>query len=152
MGNACAGENVGPETVRLEYFKGGHGRAEPIRVLLHHANVRYVETPVGIPTWMMRKGTGNTGEFGALPIVYYQGRVMQQTGAILRSLGVQHGYYNPRDYQTAGKIDWIVDTWGELLTANANIVLSMSSAATKQAQFQELVTTKWRPFLAHCEK
>ena len=87
----------------------------------------------------MRKGTGNTGEFGAMPIVYYQGKVMQQTGAILRSLGVQHGYYNPRDYQLAGKIDWIVDTWGELLTANANIVLSMAGTAKKNEQFTELV-------------
>ena len=76
MGNACAGEVVGPETVKLEYFKG-HGRAEPIRAMLNHANVHYVEAPVGIPTWMMRKGTGNTGEFGALPIVHYQGKQMQ---------------------------------------------------------------------------
>ena len=77
---------------------------------------------------------------------------MQQTGAILRALGVQHGYYNPRDYQAAGKIDWIVDTWGELLTANANIVLSMAGKTKRNEQFQELVTTKWRPFLTHCEK
>ena len=151
MGNACAGETVGPETVKLEYFKG-HGRAEPIRAMLNHANVHYVEAPVGIPTWMMRKGTGNTGEFGALPIVHYQGKQMQQTGAILRALGVQHGYYNPRDYQAAGRIDWIVDTWGELLTANANIVLSMAGTTKRNEQFQELVTTKWRPFLTHCEK
>ena len=77
---------------------------------------------------------------------------MQQTGAILRALGVQHGYCNPRDYQLAGKIDWIVDTWGELLTANANIVLSMASTAKKNEQFTELVQTKWRPFLVHLEK
>ena len=132
MGNACAGETIDPDTVRIQYFKGGHGRAEPIRVLLHHANVQWVEAPIGFPTWLMRKGTGNTGEFGALPIVSYKGLQMQQTGAILRGLGVQHGYYNPRDWQQARKIDWIVDTWGELLTATAGIHLSMAGAAKKQ--------------------
>ena len=73
MGNACVGEIVGPETVKLEYFKNAHGRAEPIRAMLNHANVVYVDAPVSFPAWMIRKGTGNTGEFGAMPIVYYQG-------------------------------------------------------------------------------
>ena len=70
MGNACAGEIVGPETIKIEYF-AGHGRAEPIRAMLNHANIDYVERPVGLTNWLMRKGTGNTGEFGALPIVSY---------------------------------------------------------------------------------
>ena len=79
MGNCSSGENVGPETVKIEYFRGSLGRAEPIRVMLHHANVDFVEDPVSFPGWGMRKVTGNTGEFGALPIVSYQGQSMQQT-------------------------------------------------------------------------
>ena len=135
MGNCSSGENVGPETVKIEYFRGSLGRAEPIRVMLHHANVDFVEDPVSFPGWGMRKVTGNTGEFGALPIVSYQGQSMQQTGAILRALGIERGYYNPRDWRQAGQIDWIVDTWGELLTANANIVLSLKSVTTKNQEF-----------------
>ena len=42
MGNGCGAEEVGPDTIKLEYFKA-HGRAEPIRAMLHHANVHYVD-------------------------------------------------------------------------------------------------------------
>ena len=73
MGQACAnGETVPPETVKIEYFKA-HGRAEPLRVMLHHAGADYVEQGVSFPTWVYRKSVGNTGEMGALPIVTYQG-------------------------------------------------------------------------------
>lgn len=88
MGNACASDSADPDVVQISYFKAGHGRAEPIRALLHHANVQWTEAPIGLPTWLVRKSTGNTGEFGALPIVSYKGMQMQQTGAILRALGV----------------------------------------------------------------
>ena len=65
---------------------------------------------------MMRKGTGNTGEMGQLPFIHYQGRSMQQFNAVLRAIGIEKGYYNPRDWRQAIKIDWIVDTWADLLT------------------------------------
>ena len=89
MGQACAsGETVPPETVKIEYFNKIHGRAEPLRVLLHHAGVQYVDAGIRIPTWVYRKSMGNTGEMGQLPIVSYQGVEMQQMGAILRSFGI----------------------------------------------------------------
>ena len=78
--------------------------------------------------WMVRKGSGNTGEFGQLPIVSYQGRDMQQFGAVLRSVGVEKGYYNPRDFRESMRIDWILDTWADLLIANAGIVFQMTAS------------------------
>lgn len=77
MGQACANaDTVPPEVVKIEYFKV-HGRAEPLRVLLHHAGVQYAEPGISIPTWVYRKSMGQTGEMGALPIVSYQGVEMQ---------------------------------------------------------------------------
>ena len=33
-------------------------------------------------------------------------------------LGTKFGFYDPTDWKTARKIDWVVDTWGECLTAD----------------------------------
>ena len=65
MGNACStgGPAIDPQVAYIEYFPI-HGRAEPIRALLHHAGVRYVDQTVGIGTWMMRKNNKETGEMG----------------------------------------------------------------------------------------
>ena len=72
MGNACAGETVSPDTISIEYF-AGHGRPEPLRVMLHHSGTQWHEKNVSLAGWMMRKGTGNTGEMGQLPVIHYKG-------------------------------------------------------------------------------
>ena len=151
MGNACAGETVSPDMVSIEYFEG-HGRVEPLKALLHHSGTQFHFSPVGLAGWMYRKGTGNTGEMGQLPIVRYQGKAMQQFNAILRAVGVEKGYYNPRDWREAGKIDWVIDTWGELLGVNAGIFLSFNTAAQKVPLYTAAVADKWRPFLVALEK
>lgn len=122
MGGACGGETVSPETYKVQYFKDVHGRAEPLRLMLHYSGTEFVNSGVTLSGWMVRKGAGNTGEFGQLPIVSYQGRDMQQLGAILRSVGTEKGFYNPRDFRDSMRIDWIIDTWGERLNDNAAIV------------------------------
>ena len=142
MGNACASDNTSPDTVKIEYFSGVHGRPEPLRVLLHHANVPYVDSSVSLTGWMVRKGTGRTGEMGQLPIISYQGKEMQQATAVLRAIGVERGYYNPRDWRQAQRIDWILDTQNELLTKNAELVLNFNSTATNNQLWQELLQNK----------
>ena len=128
MGNACEGEPISPDMMNIEYF-GMHGRAEPLKALLHHSGTPFHFSAVSIPGWLSRKVTGNTGEMGALPIVHYQGKSMQQFNAILRATGMKYGYYDPRDWRQAGRIDWVVDTWAGLLEVNANILLSFNTAA-----------------------
>ena len=130
MGGACGGETVSPDVFKIQYFKDVHGRAEPLRVLLHYSGTPFVESGVSMAGWMVRKGSGSTGEFGQLPIISYQGRDMQQFNAVLRSVGVEKGYYNPRDFRESMRIDWIIDTWAELLGDNAKIVFQMASRAT----------------------
>lgn len=60
---------------------------------------------------------------GGLPIVHRGGQSQQQTSAVLRSLGVQYGYYDPKDWKNAGIIDMIVETQADLYTACATVVL-----------------------------
>ena len=151
MGGACGGETVSPEVYKIQYFKDVHGRAEPLRLLLHYSGTPFVESGVSMAGWMVRKGSGNTGEFGQLPIVSYQGRDMQQFGAVLRSVGVEKGYYNPRDFRESMRIDWIVDTWGGLLVDHGALAFKIASTATMNVAWQELVTTKWRKFLTALE-
>ena len=101
---------------------------------------------------MMRKGTGNTGEMGQLPFIHYRGHSMQQFNAVLRAIGTEKGYYNPRDWRQAIKIDWIVDTWADLLTQTAGIYLSFNTTAQKNPLYTNFVADKWRPFFAALEK
>ena len=151
MGNGCSADPTDPSHVKIEYFSGGHGRAEPLRVLLHHAGVPFTDDTVSLTGWMWRKTINNTGEMGGLPIVHYQGRQMQQTGAVLRAFGTEKGYYNPADWKQAAKIDWIIDTWGDLLTQAAGIIFQFDSEAVRQSKWQDAAQTKWRPFLVKLE-
>ena len=119
MGNTCGSEVTRePDTICIEYFNV-HGRGDPIKALLHHNGTAFVEENVSIPNYLMRKARGSkAGEFGsALPVVHYQGKSMQQVGAVMRALAIERGYYNPRDWRQAMKIDWVIDTWGEMLDA-----------------------------------
>ncbi len=152
MGQACGSEEYQSEKICIEYFTDIHGRAEPLRCLLSHAQIEWEEKGVNMAGWVWRKTTKNTGEMGQLPIIHYQGKDMQQFGAVLRAIGVEKGYYNASDWRQAAKIDWIIDTWGELIGATANIGFSMASAASKQEKYAELCEQKWRPMLAHLEK
>ena len=135
MGNACESDSSSPDHIIIEYFDA-HGRPEPIRALLHHAGVPFSNDSVSLPGWAWRKTVGSTGEFGGLPIVRYQGRQMQQTGAILRALGTERGYYNPRDWQQAAKIDWLIDSFNELINVNAEIYFSFSSRTEANEKWQ----------------
>ena len=96
----------------IEYFGGAYGRPDPIIQLLAHKGISYDKIDVTMDEWGPRKAAGNTGEMGGLPIVHQKGKAKskQQTNAILRSLGVQHCYYNQEDWKNCGIIDMIVDT------------------------------------------
>ena len=43
------------ERIKLEYFEDGHGRAEPIRFLLHHAGVDFEDVLLTQEEWIERK-------------------------------------------------------------------------------------------------
>ena len=49
---------------------------------------------------------------------------MQQTTALLRSYGTEHGLYDPSDWKKAGKIDMIVETYSDVFKACAEILFA----------------------------
>ena len=151
MGNGCSADPTDPSHIKIEYFGGGHGRPEPLRVMLHHAGIPFSNDDVSMTGWVWRKTINNTGEMGGLPIVHYQGKQMQQAMAVLRALGTEKGYYDPADWKKCAKIDWVCETWNDLLTGAGKILFQFQGPAAAQAEWEEYCTTKWRPFLTKLE-
>ena len=112
--------------ITVEYFDAGYGRAGPLLMLLEHGNVDYEYIQTTQEAWGGRKADNNVGEFGGLPIVNMNGKEFQQTNACMRSLGITHGYYNPTDWVSCGKIDMIVDTYADVFNAVGKILVFTS--------------------------
>ena len=47
----------------MEYFGAGYARGDPVRFLLHHANVEYTMVEYDFETWGKMKAEGKDGEF-----------------------------------------------------------------------------------------
>ena len=61
--------------MKLTYFPA-YARAEPIRMLLNHANVKFTDNRIGFPEVASLKETGYL-EFGQVPILEWKdGTVM----------------------------------------------------------------------------
>ena len=73
----------------LHYFDV-YSRGEQIRLLLSHANVNYTDRRIQIADWPNIKPTmpGNQ-----LPVWESNGKMMNETSAVLRYLGKLYGYY-----------------------------------------------------------
>ena len=75
------------------------------------------------------KGTKAAGEFNCLPIVKFftdgDDKTLGQTAAILRYFGIRFGYYNPTDWRQTALIDPIVETWADILSAQAKIIYAL---------------------------
>ena len=91
---------------KLTYFDFG-GRAEPIRMMLAHAGVEYEDHRIQVADWGPMK-EAKFAEMGGLPVWTEDGVQICQSNAILRMLGMRHGYYT-QDPLTAGRIDSLCD-------------------------------------------
>ena len=49
---------------------------------------------------------------------------MAQFGAIMHSLGIKLGYYDPKDWKAARYCDPIVDTWGDIANTTAGAIFA----------------------------
>ena len=81
----------------MTYHKG-YGRGEPIRMLLSHANIPFENYELTQEEWPSFKPTTPGG---ILPILEYEGKVYDQTNAILRYLRGKFGYYPKHDNDQA---------------------------------------------------
>ena len=93
----------------LTYFKL-HGKVECIRMLLAKANVQYTDQRLEFPEV---KALKESGKLPAGQVPLYQdtnGRVLNQSFAILRMLGRQHGFYSETNPDECYEIDWALET------------------------------------------
>ena len=139
------------QTIKVEYFDLGFGRADPIVQLLKHKGVAFEYVQVSQESWGTRKAAGDAGEMGGLPIVHIGGQSRQQTNAILRSFGIQHGYYNPTDWKSAGIADVIIDSYTDTFGAIAK-VLFMQGDEEKAAELESVKNGILTKFLTIVEK
>ena len=66
--------------------------AEPIRMLLNHASVEFEDERISIPEIMAKKENGELPR-DQIPIwTTNDGKVLNQSEAILRMLAFEHGY------------------------------------------------------------
>jgi hypothetical protein len=104
--------------ITLEYF-GIYGRAEPLRMLLTHAKVPFNDKRYAFPddgSWAKRKADGQASgelQFGGMPIVSVKGHTMQQMVAILRAMGIKHGYYNVSDPKECYRADFLIECYAD---------------------------------------
>ena len=85
-----------------------YGRAEPMRMLLTHAQVQFEDKRISQEEFVQMKESGALPS-GQVPLWEDNGRQVNQTAAILRLLGKQHGYYS-MDPMEGYNADWAVDT------------------------------------------
>ncbi len=77
--------------IKLYYFDI-YGRAEAIRMLLHHAKVEFEDVRINGETLGEMKAAGQL-EFGQVPMLEHDGKHLVQSWSILRYIGKLHGYY-----------------------------------------------------------
>ena len=94
------------------------GRAEPIRMLLTHAQVNFIDERISFQEFDQMKKEGRF-EFGQLPaLVWPDGTYYSQSQAILRALGIRYGYY-PSDIVERYQVDSTLDAIQDIFDAVA---------------------------------
>ena len=73
------------------YYFNLYVRGEGVRMLLNHAGVPFEDKRVEFPDWPALKPTMPGNQLPALQLK--DGRLLGQSKAILRFVGMKHGYY-----------------------------------------------------------
>ena len=123
---------------KLVYFPV-HARASFIRLLLCHANVQYVDEQLSFEEFGKRKAAG---EFinGQVPVWIQNGKQHNESKAILRFIGAQHGYY-PEDAFAAAQVDAIVDYTNDFLPKLYPDHMKKTHTDESLANYEKVMTT-----------
>ena len=100
--------------VEVEYFEG-HGRAEPIRMMLSISGVEYPNKYIDNDEWLTLKQNKKLYPTGGLPVVSINGKRYFETMATLRSLAMGLGIYDTDDLVGCYTSDSIMDTFSEIM-------------------------------------
>ena len=81
---------------KLTYFDFDGGRAEPVRIALHHGGIEFEDERISFPEFLQMRGTTR---FNSVPTMEIDGQVVTQTNAMLRYVGKKVGLYPEDDLQ-----------------------------------------------------
>ena len=97
---------------KILYYFDLYGRGEPIRMLLTHAKVDFVDNRISNEEFAQMREDG-TLPSGQVPLWQDGDRKVNQTAAIMKLIGKQTGYYS-MDPEEGYKADWAIDTLGDI--------------------------------------
>lgn len=101
----------GIQIPKLYYFDC-FAKAEPCRMALNLAGIRFEDIRVTGPSWKELKESGKL-EFGQMPMLELaDGTQLVQSNSILRFLGAKYGL-TPKDPMLAHKGDELMEHWGQ---------------------------------------
>ncbi len=83
--------------LKLTYFDFDGGRAEPLRIALHHGGIAFEDDRISFEEFMK---TRKSMRFHSVPTLEIDGKVLTQTNAMLRHFGKRVGLY-PEDEMQA---------------------------------------------------
>lgn len=124
---------------KLSYFDV-RALAEPIRLLFAFQGVEYTDERIQRDNWPAIK---DTKPWGNMPVLEEDGKVLAQSGAILRYLGKKYGMFGSNDFEAA-KIDEMIEATTDLRTACFKIF--MEADAAKKAEGQAKLNSETFPF------
>lgn len=125
---------------KLSYFDV-RALAEPIRLLFALQGVEYTDERIQRDNWPAIK---DTKPWGNMPVLEEaDGKVVSQSGAILRYLGKKYGLFGSTDFEAA-KIDEMIEATTDLRTACFKVF--MEADAEKKAEGQAKLKSETFPF------
>jgi len=115
----------------LHYFDG-YARGEHIRLLLAHANIKFEDHRISFSEWPGTLKATMPG--GSMPCLETKdGNKMGESIAILRFLGLTHGYY-PTDFNEAWACDSLIDGYSDIFNKISGTAFMPSGQAKEDAE------------------
>ena len=128
------GKGAKNELIEVTYFNIGHGRADPIKQMLAHANANWKFHGETFETWGARKSSGKTAEFGALPIIKQGDKTYDLSIPSMRVLAMQLGYYPGDDWKKAAIVDMISETYSDVFNLWSGTLISEDKTNAEKAK------------------
>lgn len=150
MGCESSAETMSKKKIVLSYFDL-YGRAEPIRMLLSHAKVDFVDDRVANEAWPALKA-GKFAAAGSMPVLTLNnGKMLNQTFPILRLLARQYGYY-PTNVEVQLEHDWVCDEYADCFPKIADAIFFEKDPTKKAEKGDELFSKLLPGFLEKIKK
>nr|XP_034305107.1 S-crystallin SL11 [Crassostrea gigas] len=132
---------------KLLYF-ASKGRGQPIRLLLHIAGVDFDDVNVTLKEW---KDIKANMPHRKLPVLEVDGNLIPQSGAILRYLGREFGYYGSNNAEKT-RIDVISGAVDDIIFLMERLFYNETVEAAKENLKKEMVSWRLEEFLGIMEE